>query len=127
MPLTDEQAEKLDFGRIVYVKGMLNPTGKYKVEPHYAIILSSLAQIVATRKMRVVVISTNDDLEKQYIVPAPLGLQGNVICSWRQEIHELQIDEIYNINQPPLGNGDMGPILKMIERHRLDTKPKKKK
>jgi len=121
MPISDSDAEKLCRGRIVYAP-FPSSSGTYRAGTHWAIMLDPTDKIQASGESRVVVISTNDELDPSYLVEVPrrVGIRGNIVCSWRPTVTEPQIEKIWH--QPPLDEAELLPILEMILKHATDIK-----
>ena len=115
MPLSDEEADRLCRGRVIYTS-VRSSSGAYDAGPHYAIVLNSDEQIKKTGMVRVVVASTTDTMPTTYAVEAPrkAGLKGKVYCDWVTEVHERHVKRVPN--RPPLTNADLLPFLEMIQK-----------
>src|SRR5436853_7636645 len=81
--LNDSDIAKLSFGRIVKAV-VLNSSENHPVEPHYGVMLDSNETIREHDKFFLAIISTNDKIDPQFLVPVPArtGLTGNIVCSW---------------------------------------------
>ena len=92
--LSDEDIAKLCQGRIIHAKDLLNSARTNAAGPHYAVMLDPDEKIKNSDSFRCAIISSNDEIDSTFIVPAPAetGLTGNVICSWIEIIHLAGID-----------------------------------
>jgi hypothetical protein len=63
---------------------------------HYSIIIDPTELVKQRKSFRVVVISTKDEYEPEFIMPVPpqTGLKGFIVGSWTDTVHELAIQKV---------------------------------
>jgi mRNA-degrading endonuclease toxin of MazEF toxin-antitoxin module len=121
--LSDNDLEKLSYGRIVLVGGVLDSFGNKPVGPHFAVILDDDVEIRKHGNMMLVMISTNDQIDNRFLVPVPArtGLKGNIVCSWRPK-EPVELTAILQVHHNTLNDFEMTAVQKMILKHRSFTR-----
>jgi hypothetical protein len=109
--LTDKDIKKLCHGRIIKAS-FYGSSGKDAAGPHYAVILDADTEIQEHDDYFVAVISHNDNIEKEFIMPVPgyTGLKGFIVGSWTAVAHLPRITEVGSKLLAP----EMVKVLKMV-------------
>ncbi|MBI3823434.1 MAG: type II toxin-antitoxin system PemK/MazF family toxin [Planctomycetes bacterium] len=93
--LPDREIAKLCRGRIVYAS-FHDSSGSGVAGPHNAVILDSDEEVREHDSYFVAVISSNEEIDKEYNIPVPgyTGLRGFVKCKWIEEAHLRAIESV---------------------------------
>jgi hypothetical protein len=93
--IDDADIAKLCQGRIIKAS-FYDSANKHIAGPHYAVILDSDDDIKKSDEYFVAVISSNDQIDSEYILPVPpkTGLTGFIVCSWNEVAHLRAITEV---------------------------------
>lgn len=93
--LKDSDIAKLCYGRVIKSE-FYNSSHTDAAGPHYAVILDADEEIRVRDDYYVAVISHNDDIDKEYLVPVPgrSGLTGFIVCSWVTLAHLNKITRV---------------------------------
>jgi hypothetical protein len=93
--LDDADIAKLCQGRIIKAS-FYDSANKNVAGPHYAVILDSDDDVKNRDEYYVAVISSNDQIDSEYIVPVPpkTGLTGFIVCSWTEVAHLRSITDV---------------------------------
>ena len=120
--LSDSDIEKLSYGRIVLVGGVLDSFGNKPVGPHFAVILDDDVEIRKHGNMMLVMISTNDQIDNRFLVPVPArtGLKGNIVCSWRPR-EPVELAAIIAVHHETLTDFEMLAVQNTILKQRNST------
>lgn len=121
--LSDEDINQLCQGRIIKAT-FYNSRRSNVAGPHYAVILDTDADIKSHDDYYVAVISSNDKIESEFLMPMPsyTGLSGFIVASWDEIAHLAGITQIGGkLNAP-----DMVKLLSLVRSVSLERAQKKK-
>ncbi len=109
--LDDHELDKLCHGRIVLAE-VYDSSNKAPAGPHYAVILDSTEQVKKSTRHKVVVISHNNVIDPEFVIPVPArtGLDGSIVGSWTTAIDEAGIKKIGHKLLPP----EMLPVIELV-------------